>query len=134
MQFVVDPAWKARMHRQRLENQIKQALHSEFASAQPEPHWESSARGVTGEDGGGGLQVIGHLPDGVTHTKSVWEDGKVDGHVQPLTSILAMSSEVHRLGPPCVTPTRPSSVLLVPALSCPQIGVARREMTNGMQC
>lgn len=79
------------------------------------------------------MQVIGHCPDGVTHTRSLGDAGKVEGHVQPLTSLLAMSSDVHRR-PFCVP-----FVGFMPFVAlinlCPKTGVARkRERVNAMQC
>lgn len=79
--------------------------------------------------------MIGHCPDGVTQTRSVGDDGKVEGHVQPLTSILVMSADVHRFGPPCAMLTRLSPVTFVALrVSCPKIGVTRKRGTmNGTQ-
>lgn len=82
---------------------------------------------VLGDAGGWGLQLIRHCPDGVTQTRFMSKDGKVERHVQPLTSILAMSSDVHRFGPPCVMLTRSSLVASVTLrVPCPRIGVTTK--------
>ena len=88
------------------------------------------------------MQVIGHCPDGVTHVRSLGDAGKVEGHVQPLTSLLAMSSDLHRR-PGCVAFVEllpfVAFVELLPFVAlmilCPKIGVARkRERVSGTQC
>lgn len=71
------------------------------------------------------MQLIAHYPDGVTQTRFVSKDGKVErGYVQPLTYIVAMSSDVHRFGPPCVMLTRSSLMSFVTLrVPFPRIGV-----------
>lgn len=82
------------------------------------------------------MQLIGHYPDGVTQTKFVGKDGKVERRVQPLMSIPAMSSDVHRFGPPCAMLTRSSLVSSVTlSVPCARIGVTMKRgmISDGLQ-
>lgn len=112
------------MHRHRVENQRCSSCCTRNWLRHSLGNTEKALIEALGEAGGWGLQLIGHCPDGVTQTRFVGKDGKMEQHVRPLMSIPAMSSDVHRFGPPCAMLTRSSLVSSVTLrVPCPRIGI-----------